>query len=66
MLKAMFDAVDEGAQQIHCRNNVLLMLQDFSAVLIVLEGIYHLCCIMSLIPWAYVREQLIEQEQFIV
>lgn len=32
MLKAIFDAVHEGAQQIHCQNNSLLMLQDFSAV----------------------------------
>ena len=35
MLKAIFDALNEGAQQIHCQNNLLLMLQDFSAVLIV-------------------------------
>jgi len=35
MFKAIFDAVDEGAQQILCQNNLLLMLQDFSAVLIV-------------------------------
>lgn len=35
MLKAIFDGVDEGAQQINCQNNLLLMLQDFSAVLIV-------------------------------
>lgn len=35
VLKAIFYVVGEGAQQIHCQNNLLLMLQDFSAVLTV-------------------------------
>lgn len=34
MPKAIFDAVDGGAQKIHCQNTLLMMLQDFSAVLI--------------------------------